>query len=204
MGRLTRVPGQCLTAPALPPFPVSAPSPWLPPIAATASPDTGVQCLEPRLRFCKAKVRVPPREVLSQLLPETLEWHPACPARALPDLLRERLQGFVTHAASMRLTPRDREAQQRPTPGAVHRTCGHVDRELQASYAEPADPRQHALPCSGAVHVDINCYRPRRARIGALGAPTPCRSGLAAGWLTGATGAPLGVSLPWSLRSHRP
>jgi hypothetical protein len=79
---------------------------------------------------------------------ETPQWNAACPARALTDLLLERFQGFITHLASVGPTPHEREAQERPAPGAVHGTFSRIHRELQASCEEAGDTSQHAVPRS--------------------------------------------------------
>jgi hypothetical protein len=137
--------GQVRECAALPEFPVPAPPPLLPYIAAETPPYPGVQLLEPRLDFRHANVGVPPLEVLSQVLHNTQECDATCPAGPLTDLLLERLQGFDTHLAAGSPPPREREAQKRPVPGAVHRALGRIDRELQASLHEPRHTGPYAL-----------------------------------------------------------
>jgi hypothetical protein len=73
--------------------------------------------------------------------------------------LLERLQGFGTHQTSVRPTPREREAQKRPAPRAVHRAFGRIDRQLQSSLQEPRPTGQDTLTGPEAFHVDIAIIR---------------------------------------------
>jgi hypothetical protein len=171
VGRLARLPGQLLTDPALPQLPVSAPSPWLPHLAAEAPPDPGVQFLARRLGFGNATGGVPPLEVLSPIGHETPQGDAACPACALTDRLLARLQGCLTHLASVGPTPSNREAQKRAAPGAVHRTLRRMHRALPWSCEAPGHPGQHAVPSSGAFHIDIAVSRPGESHPQALSEP---------------------------------
>jgi hypothetical protein len=145
MGRLGRVPGQVLPDSALPEVPVPAPSPWLPHVAAEAPSDPGGPLLKDRLPCCTAAGRVPPLERPSQVLHDSRDCYPACPARPWTSLLRERLPSLLPDQASGRPTPGAREARKRPAPGAVHCPCGRVDRALHLSLQAPRHPGPYAL-----------------------------------------------------------
>jgi hypothetical protein len=81
MGRFDRVPGQVSAHPTPAQLPVLTPSPLLPHVAAQGTADPGVQLLETRRRFGKAKVGVLSVEILPQLTRDTPQRNAACPGR---------------------------------------------------------------------------------------------------------------------------
>ena len=161
LGGFDRSPGQVPAHAAATPFPIAAPTPLLPPIAAQSTPDPGIQRLDARRRFCTPKGGVPPVEVTPQLTPDAYQRLSARAERPGAYLLLARLQGLLAHPAPVRPPPCERTTPKRPPPRPVPRTFGCVDRQLQAPRQESGHTGQH--PLSGAYALDVPVALVRRA-----------------------------------------
>jgi len=164
-GGLGRVPGQVPAHAAATPLPVASPIPLLPQIAAPSMPAPGGQLLEARRRLCKANSGVPSLEVPPPTAHDADQRRPARAARPAADLRLARLQGLVTQPAPGRPPPGEGEAQKRPSPRPVPRTCGRLDCQLPEPRQDPRHTGQHPPSGPYALDVDVAIVRLAHASV---------------------------------------